>query len=61
MPIAAVAAAALLGEARDLIETRAVGARIHWDRHWHDVWNSCFQPAILLLLARCTKLRGRRA
>ena len=61
VPIAAVLAAALAGEAWDLIETRAAGARIHWDRNWHDVWNTCFWPAILFLLARYTQLLSRRA
>ncbi len=61
VPIAAVVAAALLGEAWDLIETRAAGATAHLDRNRHDVWNTCFWPAILFLLARYTKLLGRRA
>jgi hypothetical protein len=60
LPIAAVVAAALAGEAWDLIETRAAGARVHWDRTWHDVWNTCFWPAILFLLARHTRLLSRR-
>jgi hypothetical protein len=59
VPIAAVIAAALAGEAWDLIETRAAGARPHWDRNWHDVWNTCFWPAVLFLLARYTRLLGR--
>jgi hypothetical protein len=60
VPIAAVVAAALIGEAWDLLETRASGARPHWDRNWHDVWNTCFWPAILFLLARYTRLLSRR-
>ncbi|HEX8241290.1 MAG TPA: hypothetical protein VF574_16265 [Allosphingosinicella sp.] len=60
MPIAAVAAAALAGEAWDLIDTQSAGARPHWDRNWHDVWNTCFWPAILFLLARYTHLLSRR-
>lgn len=60
-PIAIVAAAALLGEAWDLIETRAAGARPHWDRNWHDVWNTCFWPAMFFVLARYTRLLSRRA
>lgn len=59
-PIAAVAAAALIGEGWDLIETSAAGARPRWDRNWHDVWNTCFWPAILFLLARYTRLLSRR-
>ncbi len=60
VPIAAVLAAALLGEAWDLLETRAAGARAHLDRNWHDVWNTCFWPAVLFLLARHTRLLSRR-
>lgn len=61
VPIAAVFAAALAGEAWDLIETRAVGATAHWDRNWHDVWNTCFWPTMLFLLARYTRLLSRRS
>jgi hypothetical protein len=60
-PIAAVIAAALAGEAWDLIETRAAGARANYGRNWHDVWNTCFWPALLFLLARYTRLLSRRA
>ncbi|HEX8308489.1 MAG TPA: hypothetical protein VF645_08730 [Allosphingosinicella sp.] len=60
VPIAAVVAAALAGEAWDLMETRAAGARVHLDRNWHDVWNTCLWPAVLFLLARYTKVLGRR-
>jgi len=61
VPISAVLAAALAGEAWDLIDTHAAGARAHWDRNWHDIWNTCFWPAILFLLARYTKVLSRRA
>jgi hypothetical protein len=61
LPIAAVVAAALAGEAWDLIETYQTGARIHWDRSWHDIWNTCFWPAVLFLLARYSRLLSRRA
>jgi hypothetical protein len=60
VPIGAVVAAALVGEAWDLIETRAAGARPHYGRNWHDVWNTCFWPAVLFLLARHTRLLNRR-
>ena len=59
-PIAAVLAAALIGEAWDLIETRAIGGRPHYDRNWHDVWNTCFWPAVLFVLARYTRVLSRR-
>ncbi|HEX8381310.1 MAG TPA: hypothetical protein VF619_12265 [Allosphingosinicella sp.] len=61
VPIAAVAAAALAGEIWDLLDTRAAGARIHWDRNWHDIWNTCFWPFLLFLLARYTTLLSRRS
>jgi hypothetical protein len=59
VPIAAVVAAALAGEAWDLIDTWAAGARPRLDRNWHDIWNTCFWPAILFLLARHTRLLSR--
>ena len=40
LPIGAVVAAALAGEIWDLLDTYAAGARLHWDRNWHDVWNT---------------------
>ena len=61
LPIAAVVAAALIGEAWDLVETRASGARPHYGRNWHDVWNTCFWPAALFVLARYTRVLSRRA
>jgi hypothetical protein len=61
VPIAAVIAAALIGEVWDLIETQAAGARAHFDRNWHDVWNTCFWPSVLFVLARYTRLLSRRA
>ena len=59
VPIGAAFAAALAGEAWDLYETWDAGQRLHWDRTWHDVWNTCFWPLILFLLARYTKLLRR--
>ena len=58
-PIAAVLLAALAGEAWDILETRQAGQRIRWDRNWHDIWNTCFWPAALFLLARDTSLLRR--
>ncbi|HEU0100117.1 MAG TPA: hypothetical protein VFQ67_15260 [Allosphingosinicella sp.] len=60
LPIAAVAAAALAGEIWDLLDTHSAGARPHWDRNWHDIWNTCFWPAVLFVLARYTRLLARR-
>lgn len=61
VPIAAVVAVALIGEAWDLLDTRSAGARPRLDRNWHDVWNTCFWPFLLFLLARYTRLLSRRA
>ena len=60
VPIAAVAAAALIGECWDIAETRAAGAPVHFGRNWHDLWNTCFWPATLFLLARYTRVLSRR-
>jgi hypothetical protein len=59
VPIGAAIGAALAGEAWDVLDTRAAGARIHWDRNWHDLWNTCFWPAVLFLLARYTRVLRR--
>ena len=58
-PILAVIAAALAGEAWDIVETHAAGQRIAWWRSWHDVWNTCFWPGVLFLLARFTRVLKR--
>ena len=59
VPIGAALAAAVAGEAWDLYETWSAGQRLHWDRSWHDVWNTCFWPLVLFLLARYTRLFRR--
>lgn len=56
VPIGAVAAAAIAGEVWDIVETYRAGERIHWWRNWHDLWNTCFWPAVLFVLARFTRL-----
>jgi hypothetical protein len=58
-PIAAVALAALAGEIWDVIDTVKIGARVVWARNWHDIWNTCFWPFVLFLLARYTRLLKR--
>ena len=58
-PIVAVLLAALAGEAWDLVDTHRRGSNIVWARNWHDVWNTCFWPAALFLLARYTRLLKR--
>ena len=60
LPIAAVIAAALAGELWDLLDTLSDGARLRWDLSWHDIWNTCFWPFLLFLLARYTRLLSRR-
>lgn len=52
LPLAAAAAAALAGEAWDLVDTASSGRPLLWRSAWHDVWNTLFWPAILFLLAR---------
>lgn len=59
LPIAAVAGAALAGELWDVIDTWRAGQRIQWWRNWHDIWNTCFWPFVLFLLARYTRLLKR--
>ena len=55
-PLAAVVVAALAGEAWDVLDTWSIGAEPLWARNWHDVWNTCFWPAVLFLLARYTRI-----
>jgi hypothetical protein len=55
-PLAAVLLAALAGEAWDIAETWRAGETVFWARNWHDVWNTCFWPAALTLLARYTRI-----
>ena len=58
-PFAVVAVAALAGELWDISDTRRVGRDVLPWRNWHDVWNTCFWPFAILLLARFS-LRFRR-
>ena len=60
-PLGVVAAAAVLGEAWDIGDTLRFGAIPLWERSWHDVWNTCFWPSVLFLVARYTRLFDRRA
>ena len=59
VPIGAVLAAALAGEVWDSYDTWDAGQRLRWDRSWHDIWNTCFWPFVLFLLARYTNLLRR--
>ena len=55
-PFGAVVLVALAGEAWDVIDSVRFGDDPMWAKSWHDVWNSCFWPAVLFLLARYTRL-----
>lgn len=55
-PLAVVLVAAIAGEAWDLIDTWRAGARLRWDRSWHDLWLTALWPFILFALARWTRL-----
>jgi hypothetical protein len=55
-PLGAVLLAALAGEIWDVLDTWSAGQPVAWARNWHDIWNTCFWPAILFLLARHTRL-----
>ena len=59
VPIGAVLAVALAGEAWDLLDTARAGKRLPWAGSWHDIWNTALCPAILFLLARYTRLLKR--
>lgn len=58
-PLAAVALAAVAGEAWDLIDTLMEGAAPRVSLNWKDVWNTMFWPTVLFLLARFTKVLKR--
>lgn len=58
-PFAIVLLAALAGEVWDIADTRRVGREVIWWRNWHDIWNTCFWPLAMLLLARFTRLFDR--
>lgn len=59
LPFTAVVLAALAGELWDVIDTYRAGQRIQWWRNWHDIWNTCFWPLVLFLLARYTRVLKR--
>lgn len=59
-PFAMVLTAALLGEVWDISDTLRDGRTVRGWLNWHDVWNTCFWPAAILLLARFTPIFERR-
>ena len=58
-PLGAVVAAAFAGEAWDIIDNWRIGVAPLWGRSWHDIWNTCFWPSVLFLVARHTPLLDR--
>jgi hypothetical protein len=58
-PWAIVVAAALLGEVWDLRDSLAYHTRIGLWANFHDIWNTCFWPSLIVLLARTTRLFRR--
>ena len=59
LPLAAAFAAALAGEAWDLLDTVRAGEPVAWRASWRDVANTVFWPLALFLLARRTRLLRR--
>ena len=51
--------AAVAGEAWDLFDSWNAGARLRWDRSWHDLWLTALWPFVLFALARWTRLLRR--
>jgi len=58
-PLAAVAVAAVAGEAWDLFDTWMHGATPRFSLNGKDVWNTMFWPTILFALARFTRILKR--
>jgi hypothetical protein len=51
--------AALAGEAWDLRDSVTFNSPINLWANWHDIWNTCFWPLMIVTLARFTKVFGR--
>lgn len=56
LPLLAVVAVALLVEAVDLRDDLATRGRLRWIASTHDIVNTVFWPAVLMVLARFTRL-----
>lgn len=54
-----VVAAALAGEAYDLIDAQIYDTAIDLRANWKDVWNTLFWPTAIMLLARHTRVLRR--
>ncbi len=59
-PLAAVVAAALIGEAWDLRDSHVYGMPVDLAGNWKDIWNTCFWPAAIVGLARCSAVFERK-
>jgi hypothetical protein len=59
-PWGAALAAALAGEAWDILDRWHAGLRAVPMGHWHDIWNTMLWPSALLLLAHYTRLFARK-
>jgi hypothetical protein len=58
-PLAAVLAAALLGEAWDLRDSLVYHTRVNLWGNGHDIWNTMLAPTMLMLAARYTTVFRR--
>lgn len=58
-PLAAVAVAAVAGEAWDLFDTVMHGGSPRVSLNGKDIWNTMFWPTVLFLLARFTRVLKR--
>lgn len=59
-PWCLVLAAALAGEAWDLLSTVSRNGPPQWDESWKDLWNTILVPTMLLVLSRTTTIFGAR-
>lgn len=60
-PWCLVLAAALAGEAWDLLSTFSRNEPPRLEANWKDLWNTMLVPTVLLLLSRTTTIFGARA
>lgn len=59
-PWAVVVAVAGVGEAWDLRDSFAYHIPVSLWANWHDLWNTCFWPSVIVLLARTTRVFAPR-
>ena len=55
-PLLFVALAAIGGEIWDGVDNMRASLPIQWGGHRHDIWNTMFWPAMIVVLARTTRL-----